>query len=221
VAKALAWTGQAPIHHYSKHVIRPTLRDGTYFHSASWPIPGAVRRQVQHDYKDPCYTTRCLLPWTGGQPLDGASSTVAHRITQQLAAEASNALLVVTDEPEKLRIQLTRPGLGRASAARDDMEKLQKELRLSSKGVSRHLTIRPGAAGKTAARRENAASFLISSEVVIIPSRFARVVAIAASKSRLHVSGDCRYRVRPVKRSIDRYRCIRLLLPVRDFAQVS
>jgi indolepyruvate ferredoxin oxidoreductase len=119
--EGVAWIGQAPFTQ-TRHVFA-NLGDGTYFHSGLLAIRASVAAKVPITYK---ILYNDAVAMTGGQPVDGSLSV--SQISRQLAAEGVLKILVVSDEPEKYQdIHDLAPGV--PVYHRDDMDKLQKELR--------------------------------------------------------------------------------------------
>tara|TARA_R110000850_G_scaffold52732_4_gene127132 strand:- start:17428 stop:20991 length:3564 start_codon:yes stop_codon:yes gene_type:complete len=119
--EGVAWIGQAPFT-TTKHIFA-NLGDGTYFHSGILAIRAAVAANAQMTYK---ILYNDAVAMTGGQPVDGVLTVP--QITQQLAAEGVKRIAVVTDEPEKYD-SIKSLAAGVPVLHRDEMEKLQKELR--------------------------------------------------------------------------------------------
>jgi indolepyruvate ferredoxin oxidoreductase len=132
------WIGEAP---FSKrpHVFQ-NLGDGTYNHSGYMAIRGAIASGVNITYK---ILFNDAVAMTGGQPTDG--QITVPRITQQMAAEGVQKIVVVTDEPEKydatsevVQTAVNAHGAtgdawklapGVAIHHRDELDRIQQELR--------------------------------------------------------------------------------------------
>ena len=126
-AEGVTWLGQAPFTE-TQHVFA-NLGDGTYFHSGSLAIRAAVASKANITYK---ILYNDAVAMTGGQPIEG--TLTVPQITQQLAAEGVQRIVVVSDEPDKYP-----SGAGFAQGVsihhRDDLDKVQRELR-EVKGVT-------------------------------------------------------------------------------------
>ncbi len=92
--EGMGWVGQAPFSS-TGHVFQ-NLGDGTYFHSGSLAIRHALASKTRITYK---ILFNDAVAMTGGQQHDGQLSPKA--ITQQMAAEGIEKIVVVTDDPEK------------------------------------------------------------------------------------------------------------------------
>jgi indolepyruvate ferredoxin oxidoreductase len=92
--EGVPWIGQAPFTD-EKHIFA-NLGDGTYFHSGSLAVRAAVAAGVRITYK---ILFNDAVAMTGGQPTDG--QVTVPRITQQMAAEGVQKIVIVTDEPGK------------------------------------------------------------------------------------------------------------------------
>jgi indolepyruvate ferredoxin oxidoreductase len=119
--EGVPWIGQAPFTD-EKHVFA-NLGDGTYYHSGLLAIRAAVAAKVPITYK---ILFNDAVAMTGGQPIDGPISVPM--ITQQMAAEGIEKIVVVTDEPEKYK------GLGGMAPNvpvlhRDELDSVMRELR--------------------------------------------------------------------------------------------
>ena len=119
--EGVPWIGQAPFTE-TKHVFA-NLGDGTYYHSGLLAIRAAVAADVSITYK---ILFNDAVAMTGGQPVEG--QLTVPEITQQVSAEGVRRITVVSDEPHKYP-----PGSGFAKGVtfhhRDDLDKLQRELR--------------------------------------------------------------------------------------------
>jgi indolepyruvate ferredoxin oxidoreductase len=126
-AEGATWLGQAPFTE-TKHVFA-NLGDGTYYHSGSLAIRAAVASRANITYK---ILFNDAVAMTGGQPVDGPITVP--QITQQLAAEGVNRIVVVSDEPHKYPAEAGfAPGV--TVHHRDDLDRIQKDLR-EEKGVT-------------------------------------------------------------------------------------
>ncbi len=116
-----SWMGEA---HFvdTPHVFQ-NIGDGTYYHSGLLALRAAVASGVNMTYK---ILFNDAVAMTGGQQVDGPMSVP--QITQQVAAEGTKKVVVVTDEPDKYG---PNPGFadGVEVYHRDDYEKVQKEIR--------------------------------------------------------------------------------------------
>ena len=129
--EGVPWVGQAPFTE-ERHLFA-NLGDGTYFHSGILAIRQALAARVAITYK---ILYNDAVAMTGGQPVDGELSIP--RLTQQLAAEGVERIVIVTPDPGKyaqLR-GLARPG-GQPLPVRhrDELDQVQRELR-EYRGVS-------------------------------------------------------------------------------------
>ncbi|MGL4576911.1 MAG: indolepyruvate ferredoxin oxidoreductase family protein [Burkholderiaceae bacterium] len=88
------WIGQAPFTD-EKHIFA-NLGDGTYFHSGLLAIRASIAAGVNITYK---ILYNDAVAMTGGQPIDGHISVPM--IAQQVHAEGTKKIVIVTDEPEK------------------------------------------------------------------------------------------------------------------------
>jgi indolepyruvate ferredoxin oxidoreductase len=121
------WIGQAPFTS-TKHVFQ-NLGDGTYFHSGIMAIRAAVSAGVNITYK---ILYNDAVAMTGGQPIDGTLKV--EDLIYQLRGEGVRRIALVSDEPDQWRGQFSSiPGY--SLHHRDDMDRLQKELR-EYKGTS-------------------------------------------------------------------------------------
>lgn len=116
-----AWIGQVPFTK-TPHVFA-NLGDGTYFHSGLLAIRAAVAAKVPITYK---ILYNDAVAMTGGQPVDG--TLTVPQISQQLAAEGVNRIVIVSDDTDKYA-QIS--GLAKDVPIHDrrDMDKIQRELR--------------------------------------------------------------------------------------------
>ena len=136
--EGVPWIGQAPFTN-EKHIFA-NLGDGTYFHSGSLAVRAAVAAGVRITYK---ILFNDAVAMTGGQPTDG--QITAPLITQQMAAEGVQKIVIVTDEPEKYDAtsELVHTAVNAHGATgnawklapgvtvhhRDELERIQLELR--------------------------------------------------------------------------------------------
>ncbi|HEY5817822.1 MAG TPA: indolepyruvate ferredoxin oxidoreductase family protein, partial [Mesorhizobium sp.] len=113
------WVGQAP---FSKrgHIFQ-NLGDGTYNHSGSLAIRFAKASGANVTYK---ILYNDAVAMTGGQPHDGGLSVYA--IAHQMRGEGIERIAVVTDEPDKYRVDFPS---GTTIHHRDDLDLVQRELR--------------------------------------------------------------------------------------------
>ncbi|WP_415235274.1 indolepyruvate ferredoxin oxidoreductase family protein [Sneathiella sp.] len=126
-AEGANWIGQAPFTN-EEHIFQ-NLGDGTYYHSGLMAIRAAAAADVNITYK---ILFNDAVAMTGGQPFDGPLSP--WQISQQVHAEGTKKIVVVTDEPEKYDSQ-TRWAPGVTIHHRDDLDTVQRTLR-DVKGVS-------------------------------------------------------------------------------------
>ena len=119
--EGVTWIGQAPFT-ATKHVF-VNLGDGTYFHSGILAIRAAVAADVNATYK---ILYNDAVAMTGGQPVEGGLSVP--QISQQLAAEGVQKIVVVSDYPENYPL-----GAGFAHGVlikhRSEMDQIQRDLR--------------------------------------------------------------------------------------------
>lgn len=193
--EGVAWIGQAPFT-TTKHVFA-NLGDGTYFHSGILAIRAAVAAKVQITYK---ILYNDAVAMTGGQPVDG--TLTVPQITQQLAAEGVKRIAVVTDEPEKYE-SVNNLADGVPVLHRDEMEKLQKELR-EFDGVSAIVYDQTCAAEKR--RRRKRGKFPDPARRVVINQAVCEGCGDCSSKSNCMsvVTVDTEF---GQKRSIDQSSC--------------
>jgi indolepyruvate ferredoxin oxidoreductase len=92
--EGVPWIGQAPFTE-ERHIFA-NLGDGTYFHSGYLAVRAAVAAQVPITYK---ILFNDAVAMTGGQTVDG--QLTVPQITQQMAAEGVQKIVIVTDEPAK------------------------------------------------------------------------------------------------------------------------
>ncbi|USG62653.1 indolepyruvate ferredoxin oxidoreductase family protein [Sneathiella marina] len=120
-AEGANWIGQAPFTN-EKHIFQ-NLGDGTYYHSGLLAIRAAAAADVNITYK---ILFNDAVAMTGGQPFDGPLSPWL--ISQQVHAEGTKRVVVVTDEPDKYDAG-TKWAPGVKIYHRDDLDKVQRELR--------------------------------------------------------------------------------------------
>src|SRR5262252_10672973 len=121
-----AWIGQAPFT-TQKHIFQ-NLGDGTYAHSGLLALRAAAASGVNITYK---ILYNDAVAMTGGQPAEG-SFTVA-QIAQQVWAEGTKRLAVVSDDPGKYPRNYFPPGV--TVHHRREMDQVQRELR-DTKGLT-------------------------------------------------------------------------------------
>ncbi|TXL81691.1 indolepyruvate ferredoxin oxidoreductase family protein [Vineibacter terrae] len=119
--EGVTWIGTAPFTS-EKHVFQ-NLGDGTYHHSGLMAIRAAAAAGVNITYK---ILFNDAVAMTGGQPHDGPLTVP--QITQQVAAEGANRIVVVTDEPDKYPAG-TNFAPGVTIRHRDELDAIQRELR--------------------------------------------------------------------------------------------
>ncbi|HKX09732.1 MAG TPA: indolepyruvate ferredoxin oxidoreductase family protein, partial [Stellaceae bacterium] len=144
--EGVPWIGQAAFTE-TPHIFA-NLGDGTYYHSGILAIRAAIAAKVNITYK---ILFNDAVAMTGGQPVDGPL-TVA-RLTQQMAAEGVERIVVVSDEPEKYA---GPAGLSaRVTVShRDALDPIQRELR-EFRGVSVLIYDQTCAAEKRRRRKRN------------------------------------------------------------------
>ncbi|MEM9440974.1 MAG: indolepyruvate ferredoxin oxidoreductase family protein [Pseudomonadota bacterium] len=116
-----SWIGEAP---FSKrqHVFQ-NIGDGTYYHSGLMAIRAAIASKVNITYK---ILYNDAVAMTGGQAVDG--SLTVPQISRQMAAEGTNQIVVVTDEPDKYPLSAGfAPGV--TVRHRSELDQVQRELR--------------------------------------------------------------------------------------------
>ena len=119
--EGVAWIGQAPFTE-TQHVFA-NLGDGTYQHSGLLAIRQAVAANVPITYK---ILYNDAVAMTGGQPVEG--TLTVPMITQQLAAEGVQKIVVVTDQPKNYRnLKGLAPNV--PVRHRRDLDAVQRELR--------------------------------------------------------------------------------------------
>lgn len=94
--EGVPWIGQAAFTD-TRHVFA-NLGDGTYFHSGILAIRASVAAKVNITYK---ILYNDAVAMTGGQHLDGVLTVP--QLTRQLAAEAVDKIVIVSDQPEQHR----------------------------------------------------------------------------------------------------------------------
>lgn len=117
--EGLTWVGMSPFVK-TPHIVQ-NLGDGTYFHSGSLAIRGAVDSGVNITYK---ILFNSAVAMTGGQRPAGAMDLVS--MVRDLAAEGVKRIVVTTDEVKRVR----RMGLPRSVKVyhRRDLVEVQREL---------------------------------------------------------------------------------------------
>src|SRR5215213_8961670 len=119
--EGVAWIGQAPFTE-TRHVFA-NLGDGTYQHSGLLAIRQAVAANVPITYK---ILYNDAVAMTGGQPVEG--TLTVPMITQQLAAEGVQKIVVVTDQPQNYgNVKGLAPNV--PVRHRRDLDAVQRELR--------------------------------------------------------------------------------------------
>src|SRR5580700_5987980 len=121
------WIGQAPF--TSETHIFQNLGDGTYTHSGLLALRAAAASGVSITYK---ILYNDAVAMTGGQPLEG--QLTVPQITQQVWAEGTKRLAIVSDDPGKYPAKDYFPQ-GATVHHRREMDQLQRELR-ETKGLS-------------------------------------------------------------------------------------
>ena len=125
--EGVPWLGQSAF--TGEEHIFANLGDGTYYHSGITAIRAAVASGVNITYK---ILFNDAVAMTGGQPHDGPLSP--WQISQQVHHEGATRIIVVSDEPDKYA-KGTDWAPGVTVRHRDELDKVQKELRLT-KGCS-------------------------------------------------------------------------------------
>ena len=118
-AEGISWLGLSPFTD-EKHIFA-NMGDGTWFHSGALAIRAAVAAQVNMTYK---ILFNDAVAMTGGQPHDGELSVP--KIVKQVLAEGVREVVVVAEEPDRLKGQLPA---GIRIWHRDHMDEVQKHLR--------------------------------------------------------------------------------------------
>ncbi len=114
------WLGQQPFT-AEKHVFA-NIGDGTYFHSGFLAIRQAVAAGVPITYK---VLVNGFVSMTGGQPIDG--DLPVSRMAAEVLAEGVKEVVVVTDDPGRVRALGLPPGV--AVHHRSELEAVQRRLR--------------------------------------------------------------------------------------------
>ncbi len=125
--EGVPWIGQAPFTD-TRHIFA-NLGEGTYFHSGVLAIRAALAANVNITYK---ILYNDAVAMTGGQPVDGSFSV--QQLSRQLAAEGVERIALVSDDPDKFKDR-TEFAPHTTFDHRDDLEKVQRELR-ETPGVS-------------------------------------------------------------------------------------
>ena len=125
--EGVPWLGQSAF--TGEEHIFANLGDGTYYHSGITAIRAAAASGVNITYK---ILFNDAVAMTGGQPHDGPLSP--WQISQQVHHEGATRIIVVSDEPDKYA-KGTDWAPGVTVRHRDELDKVQKELRLT-KGCS-------------------------------------------------------------------------------------
>ncbi len=122
--EGVPWIGQAAFTE-TRHVFA-NLGDGTYFHSGILAIRASVTAKVNITYK---ILYNDAVAMTGGQHLDGVLTVP--QLTRQLAAEAVEKIVIVSDQPEQhRRRKATDPvAEGVEIFHRREMDVVQRKLR--------------------------------------------------------------------------------------------
>lgn len=118
-AEGISWLGLAPFTD-EKHIFA-NMGDGTWFHSGALAIRAAIAAQVNMTYK---ILFNDAVAMTGGQPHDGELSVP--KIVRQVLAEGVREVVVVAEQPERLKGQLPD---GVRIWHRDHMDEVQRHLR--------------------------------------------------------------------------------------------
>src|SRR5690606_33022544 len=122
--EGVPWVGQ--MHFTDEEHIFANLGDGTYHHSGILAIRQAVAAKANITYK---ILYNDAVAMTGGQSLGDQLSP--WQIARQLEGEGVAEIRVVTDEPDKYPAGTPWPG-GTTIHHRDDLDKIQRELRKKS-----------------------------------------------------------------------------------------
>ena len=125
-AEGANWIGQAPFT-TEQHVFQ-NLGDGTYTHSGLLALRAAAAAGVNITYK---ILYNDAVAMTGGQPAEG-SFTVS-QIAQQVAAEGTKRIAIVSDDPDKYPANYFPAGA--TVHHRRQLDAVQRELR-DVKGLS-------------------------------------------------------------------------------------
>lgn len=161
--EGVPWIGQAPFTN-EKHIFA-NLGDGTYFHSGYLAVRAAIAAKVPITYK---ILFNDAVAMTGGQTVDG--QLTVPQITQQMAAEGVEKIVIVTDEPEKYdaHTELDHSAINAKGATgrawqlaagvsvhhRDELDRIQRELR-QYPGVSILIYDQTCASEKRRRRKQN------------------------------------------------------------------
>jgi indolepyruvate ferredoxin oxidoreductase len=122
--EGVTWIGQAPFTE-EKHIFM-NLGDGTYYHSGSLAVRAAVASGVNITYK---ILYNDAVAMTGGQPVDGPLTVP--QITRQMADEGVSKIVVVAEDENQYKDLPSTDKMadGVKIYHRDDLEKVQKEMR--------------------------------------------------------------------------------------------
>lgn len=122
--EGVPWIGQAAFTE-TRHVFA-NLGDGTYFHSGILAIRASVAAKVNITYK---ILYNDAVAMTGGQHLDGVLTVP--QLTRQLAAEAVEKIVIVSDQPEQHRRRQStdRMAEGVEVFHRRELDAVQRKLR--------------------------------------------------------------------------------------------
>ncbi|MCQ8894923.1 indolepyruvate ferredoxin oxidoreductase family protein [Limnobacter humi] len=122
--EGVPWIGQAPFTR-TPHVFA-NLGDGTYFHSGLLAIRASVAAGVNITYK---ILYNDAVAMTGGQKLDG--TLTVPQLTRQLDAEAVQRIVIVSDQPDRHRVQQPDDPMapGVQVFDRRDLDTVQRTLR--------------------------------------------------------------------------------------------
>lgn len=120
-AEGANWLGRAPFS--STEHLFVNIGDGTLFHSGTLAIRAGVASGANITYK---ILYNDAVAMTGGQPMDGPMTVPM--VTQQVRAEGVERIAVVSDEPDKYRIdEVFAPGT--TFHHRDDLDQVQRDIR--------------------------------------------------------------------------------------------
>jgi indolepyruvate ferredoxin oxidoreductase len=188
--EGVPWIGQAPFTH-EKHIFA-NLGDGTYFHSGYLAVRAAVAAKVPITYK---ILFNDAVAMTGGQTVDG--QLTVPQITQQMAAEGVQKIVIVTDEPHKYdaRSELDHSAVNAKGATgrawelapgvpvyhRDELDRIQRELR-EYPGVSVLIYDQTCASEKRRRRKQN------KPDKIVFPDPMRRTVI---NEAVCEGCGDC------------------------------
>jgi len=120
--EGLNWTGIAPFTALP-HVFQ-NLGDGTYYHSGLLAVRGAVQAGANITYK---VLYNDAVAMTGGQPVEGHLSPA--EICWQLLAERVKRVALVSDDPDKFRVQSAGVPAEVTVHHRDELDAVQREMR--------------------------------------------------------------------------------------------